>query len=162
MPDPDPRVCGRVRRSLVERATELVVPPRSAEVATHLDGCPTCRTFARHLEVARDGFRDAPAVHPALRQRTLAAVARRSPLPRWVPFWTLPAALLLGVVLSFAVPLWLAERVLHPVFGSSPWTLALGLAAVCSQALAAGAAPVLVVALRRRPAGPTARPVLEA
>lgn len=154
MPHPDRSSCIRARESLIELAMALEErrPPR--HVALHLDACESCRAFASTLVATRSAFRHATLLSPELRRQTLHAVARRAARRSTLQWWLLPPAVALGVVLSFVLPLWLTDQLLRPFLGSSPVTVALGLAAVVSQALIAGAAMYVAASLTRRPAAP--------
>lgn len=161
MPDPDRSTCSRVRDVLLDQAMALEERPPDAHVVRHLAACADCRAFAGHLATTRGAFRRTTVVGPELRRQTVVAVARHAARRRPPHWWLLPPAVVLGVVLSFALPLWMTEQLLRPLLGASPLTIALGLVAVASQAVLASAALYLSVSLTRRPAAHMARPVLE-
>jgi len=134
------RDCRRLERRLRERALGESPDDPIASLEEHLQRCAACRRYADGLRRAPELIRREPLYSPALRRRTLAAVAepRRSGQGKLV----LTVVLLAVVVplLAFAAPTWLVSLLLSRIVASTIRALALSF-------LVAHAAGTIIVTL---------------
>ena len=146
--------CREVRVRLVDRALEGPAggdpPPLDAE---HLRACGACGRYAAGLRAAAAARASGPLYTPALRRRTLAALAAAGERdPRALAPLLLPAAAA-SLAASFAVPVWITSRLLSPLLPSA-W-MSLGLAVVvCTSSGLAAVGPGLLALLRLRGGAP--------
>ncbi len=111
--------CRTVRDSLLDQALRGFgegEPPGA--VSEHLQHCPGCARYLQGLRAAPGLFRTEPLYTPALRRRTLTAVAEaRAVRPCWLAPLLVPASAL-SVAVSVVVPIWLLTLLLRPFLGS--------------------------------------------
>lgn len=111
--------CEVVRRELLARACEESAGGVPAKLQDHLDACPACARYGEGLGIAPEIFRVAPLYTPAVRQRTLRAIAQSpDPSDRWVLPGLVPVAVL-SLLVSFGAPVWLGVTILEQWISSS-------------------------------------------
>ncbi len=125
------RDCRRIERRLRERALGES-PARGEHLDEHLERCDACRRYARGLRRAPELFRHPPLplYSPALRQRTLAAMAEPPRTREWKLVLMLVPLAVLTPLLAFAAPTWLVSLLLSRIVASTILTLVLSFLAV--------------------------------
>ena len=144
--------CRTLRDSLVdlalERGDERSLPEAVKE---HLRTCAGCAKYLEGLRAAYGLFREEPLYTPALRRRTLNAVADATAVRpcRLAPL-IVPASAL-SVAMSVAAPVWLLTLLLRPLLGSEWLSLGFALVVTVSTGLVISAVGLTLLAQRRTP-----------
>jgi len=129
--------CRIVRKSLIDLALRDTGEGEPAgEVKEHLRRCSRCARYLEGLRAAPGLFPPGPLYTPALRRRTLSAVAgARAVRPCWLTPLLVPASAL-SVAVSVVVPIWFLTLLLRPIVGSEWLSLALAFALTSSAGVA--------------------------
>jgi len=142
--------CRVVRDSLLDQALAGVgegSPPGA--VKEHLRHCPGCAKYLEGLRAASGLSRPEPLYTPALRRRTLAAVAKAGAIrPLWLAPLLLPASAL-SVAVSVVAPVWLLTFLLRPLLGSEWLSLGFAFALTSSTGLAVAGLGLALLTWRR-------------
>ncbi len=142
----DTSSCERVRRELLALACEELVGSIPAKLQDHLNACPACARYGEGLRVAPEVFRGAALYTPAVRQRTLRAIAR---MPDASEGWVLPALVpvaVLSFLFSFGAPVWLGATILDQWISSPVLAVASAiLATLMTGAAVTGACSVSLI-----------------
>ena len=155
MPNDD---CRSVRESLLDLAIARGEAQKlSRDLSEHLGRCPGCAKYLEGLRAAPGLFPEEPLYTPALRRRTLTAVADATAVrPCRLTTLLVPASAL-SVAMSVAAPIWLLTLLLRPLLGSEWLSLGFALAATFSTGLVISGLG-LALLLQRRAAGPAPVP----
>jgi predicted anti-sigma-YlaC factor YlaD len=148
----DRGTCAAARRALLERALRGSDEGQGiAEADTHARACPACSDWRERLRVAPPLLGPARLYTPALRARTLSAVAAEAGAVRERPLrWIVPASLA-GLAYS-TVPVAVVARFIGTLVESSLVSVGLAVAVVGSFTLASTAV-VLGVLVRAKKLG---------
>lgn len=150
--------CRAVRDSLLDRGLAGGDGPGlTGSAGEHLRRCPGCARYLEGLRAASGRSRPEPLYTPALRRRTLAAVARTDAVrPCWLAPLLVPASAL-SVAVSVVVPVWILTLVLRSFLGSDWLSLGFAFLLTSSACLASGGLTVALLA-RQRAGSPAPAP----
>jgi hypothetical protein len=141
--------CAAARRKLLEGALRgRDAEPGIAEADEHARACPACCAWRERLRAAPPLLAPERLYTPALRARTLAAVAAERGVPAHTLRWIVPASLA-GLVYS-TVPVAIVARLIGTLVESSLVSVGLAVVIVGSFTLASAAVVLGVIARTKR------------
>jgi hypothetical protein len=144
--------CRSVRESLLDFALARGdARSLSRDLSEHLGRCPGCAKYLEGLRAAPGLFQEEPLYTPALRRRTLNAVADATAARpcRLAPL-VVPASAL-SVAMSVAAPVWLLTLLVRPLLGSEWLSLGFALALTISTGLVISGVGLSLLTQRRMP-----------
>ena len=150
--------CRTIREGLLDlalaRGDERSLPDAAKE---HLRRCPGCAKYLEGLRAAPGLFPREPLYTPALRRRTLAAVADATAArPCRLATLLVPASAL-SVAMSVVAPVWILTLVLRSFLGSDWLSLGFAFLLTSSAGLASGGLTLALLA-RQRAGSPAPAP----
>ncbi|MCP4657528.1 MAG: hypothetical protein GY856_19150 [bacterium] len=119
------RDCRRIERRLRERALSESPDSPVEHLDEHLERCDACRRYASGLRRTPELFHRDSLYSPALRRRTLAAVAEPRRSREWKLVVLLVPLAVLTPLVAFAAPTWLVSLALSRVVASTILSLVL-------------------------------------
>jgi hypothetical protein len=138
--------CRKIQARLIELALSSAKSTLSSRIEVHLENCEHCRHYAEGIRAAPLLFQRNSFYSPALKRRTLTAVAGLSRTGDLKLGLLLSVPIALSLLLSFFVQVYLVHLALSKAISTGPILWALSIAVVTTFGVAAGFVCLAVLA----------------